>query len=206
MDLLAQYSTDIKAQDGRDGTQQKLGKGAFAGSIAITPSAATSGVISEIEIQKELDAQIDKGILPSPNENTLFMVYLPPGLRVTYLGYISCNSFCAFHSHFTSASGRGVIFGVFPDYGTANCGRCPGETLVDAATIASSHEMAESITDPLVGTSGSVSFPMAWSTADNNEIGDLCVGNYTTLKGNDKIYKIQQEYDLSTNTCAPGPF
>ena len=151
MDWQNEYRTDITPAGGGTGTGQLIGRGTFAGpAIAIAPSSSASCAgrslghpLLDTAIQSELAAQIDGGVLPPPDENTLYMLYFPPGCVISDGTNSSCVSggFCAYHSTLTRA-GRSVFYGVMPDFGQGSgcdlgCGR--GTTFQNVCS-ASSHE------------------------------------------------------------------
>ena len=140
---LAEYSVPGK----------QIGHGTRVGTITITTPASTNAAI------------------PQPTPNTLYFVYLPPGVRVVQGGSASCQAFCGYHSDIS-----GVIFYAVTPY--AGCTGCLGGlSMLDALTSTSSHELCEAITDPIPGRS--------WYDDANREIGDICawktkkVGQYT---------------------------
>jgi hypothetical protein len=207
LDWLKEYNTNITAVDGRQGTNQSIGRGTYVGQVVITP-ANTSQSLDDTDIQAELDHQMDIGALPVPDGNTLFMIYFPPGVSITVDGQSSCSSFCAYHEGFTSKTHGNVFYGVMPDLGGACSFGCGfnGDALANLTDV-SSHEMTESITDPFPTAGSTPAYPQAWNTSDGNEIGDLCAQTSTQLTtSSGATWTLQQEYDNLTQSCAPGPY
>jgi hypothetical protein len=129
---------------GSPGTNQLIGRGAYAGTFTITPSPANAGgtttcsaavttnccpaaanvlagftCITDAQIQTELTAQIVAGTLPAPDENSFYMTYFPPKYFLTDSGGgYSCRGggFCGYHSTFKDAA-REFYYGVMPDHG-----------------------------------------------------------------------------------------
>ena len=203
MDWLTEYNTNIAAVDGRQGTNQTIGRGQFMGQITITPTN-TGTDLKDSEVQAEIDAQITAGNLPKPDDNTLFMTYFPPGVSIAFDdgSGASCSSFCAYHEDFVSKTHGNVFYGVMPDLGGAcsfGCGFAGSK--FDNLTDVSSHELIEAITDPFPTPGSQPAFPQAWNTTDGQEIGDLCSGNSGNLTAGDTTYVLQQEFDNKAGSC-----
>lgn len=186
MDWLSEYDTPT----------QHIGRGTVAGSVTIAPSH-TGARLSDGDIQDELAAQIDAGVLPAPTADTLYMIHFPPGVTISSEGG-SCVAFCAYHFDF-SHNGRRVRYGVMPDFGPGSgcdtgCG--PG-TQFQNVMSASSHELIEAVTDADPNS--------AWS-GPAGEIGDSCNQREVTLPGTS--YIVQQQWSNTRNACfapATGP-
>ena len=104
-------------------------------------------------------------------------------MRVVAGGAASCQAFCGYHN---DISGQ-VFYGVLPYPG---CGGCTGGLPVfDALTSISSHELCESITDPIPGR--------GWYDDVNGEIGDICAWQTKTVGQ----YTVQQEWSNRANRC-----
>lgn len=191
MDMLSQYNAG----------GQTIGRGAYNGADSNFPNATTTTItiggnnypaISESQIQKDLSTQINAGMnnLTTPNGNTLYFVFTPPGDVVTSGTQNSVNGFFAFHNWFhDSTSDKDVFYAVIPyDDGNPNSGYSPLTTL-QLTEEAVSHEMAEAVTDPKIN---------AWyddNLGGSGEIGDLENINYSTLNG----YVVQDEWSNAAN-------
>lgn len=200
MDWLSEYKTDIPAVDGRQGTNQTIGRGSFAGSITIQPGN-TAKALTDADIQTELDAQIAAGRLPKSDANSLYMVYFPSGVSISIEGQRSCSSFCAYHEGFTSQrSGSPVYYGVMPVCGFG----CGGG--FDGLTAVSSHECLEAITDPFPTPGDKPAYPQAWNDPGGQEIADLCADVSSTVTGHGLTSTVSGEWDNSINGCNRGPW
>ena len=101
--------------------------------------------------------------IPAPTANGLYFVYLPSGVSVT------------------------AFYAVRPYPG---CAGCTGHlSQLEALTTTSSHELCESITDPIPGT-GRYDDQTA-------RFGDICAWKTKTVAG----YTVQQEWSNRANTC-----
>ena len=203
MDMLPQYQTNITAVDGRQGTNQTLNRGTFAGNFTIAP-INTSSALSDADVQHELDAQIAAGKLPAPSADSLYMVYFPAGVSISIENMKSCSSFCAYHEGFNSAkAGSPVYYGVMPVCGFG-CG-VAGSTF-DSMSVVSSHECMEAVTDPFPTPGDKPAYPQAWNDAGGQEIGDLCAQGNATVTGHGLTSAVQWEYDNSIGGCNQGPW
>jgi hypothetical protein len=139
--------------------------------------------VQDTAIQQLLLQEIDAGTLPATNPNALYFVFLPNGVQVVQGNSASCKSFCGYHDSF----GSNIYYAVLPYPG------CPGCTsslaVFDALTSTTSHELCESITDPVPG--------QGWYDDNHGEIGDICAWKTRTL-GN---YTIQLEWSNKAGSC-----
>jgi hypothetical protein len=120
--------------------------------------------IDDSTIQGALQNWIASGQLPAPNPNSLYFIFLPSGTTVTLQGQSSCTDFCGYHSNVGANPDGGPFYAVMP---YADCAGCQfADNLLDSMTAISSHELCESITDPVPGA--------GWYDNANGEIGDIC--------------------------------
>jgi hypothetical protein len=211
MDWLSEYDTNIKSESGAAGTNQHIGRGTFSAAYTISPSK-TSGTISDTQIQTELNSQIKSGKLPAPDDNTVYMVSFPKGLKITLGGATSCSTFCAYHNTGKTDAGKNLIYSVLPYLGSGSgCETgCGSGVYQDDTTAVASHELIEAVTDPEIGlvTGSSIGAPAAWYDEVNGEIADICNAESGTLPGTS--YKVQAEWSnkagkciVTAGTCAP---
>jgi hypothetical protein len=173
MDQMAEYSTPT----------HKIGHGSLTGTLTIaTPAPAKS--TSDTAIQTMLQHQIAiNSKFPKPDPNTLYFVYLAPGIAVSQGGSKSCQAFCGYHENI---SGQ-LFYAVMP---YPNCNGCMGGlSIQDSLTSTSSHELCEAITDPIPG--------QGWYDDANGEIGDICAWK-TKKMGN---YTVQLEWSNKAGAC-----
>ncbi len=161
---------------------QTIGHGSRIGTTVLTsPAPGTS--VQDSAIQQMLQSEINSGTLPATNPNTLYFLFLPEGVQVVQGGSASCQAFCGYHDSF----GKGVYYAVMPYPGCTGC--TGGLAAFDALTSTTSHELCESITDPVPGE--------GWYDDTNGEIGDICAWKTRTL-GN---YTIQLEWSNQAGAC-----
>jgi hypothetical protein len=173
MDQLAEYSVN----------GQPIGHGRRTGTATLTTPALRHSV-SDAGIQRMLQGEISSNpIFPRPTPNTLYFVYLPPGITVSQGGGRSCMTFCGYHN---DIGGR-IFYAVMP---YAGCGGCIGGlATLDALTSTSSHELAEAITDAIPG--------QGWYDDSNGEIGDICAWKTKTAGQ----YTVQLEWSNKQGAC-----
>lgn len=171
MDQLKEYSVP----------GQPIGYGKFTGTKVISANAPVVS-IADSAIQAQLKKWIAAKTAPKNNKNTLYFIYLDPGIVSIMGGSQSCKSYCGYHNH----TGK-VYYAVMP-YPT--CSGClGGMQAFDALTGTSSHELCEAITDPVPGA--------GWYDDKNGEIGDICAWNFKKIG----IYNVQLEWSNAQNKC-----
>jgi hypothetical protein len=124
------------------------------------------------------------GAVPKPSGNTLYFLYLPPGVRVVQGGSASCTAFCGYHNDI----GGQLFYAVMPYPGCQGC--TGGFSVLDALTSTSSHELCEAITDPVPGR--------GWYDDHNGEIGDICAWKTKKLGP----WTVQLEWSNQHQSCA----
>jgi hypothetical protein len=159
-----------------------IGHGARVGTTVLT-SPTPGASVQDSAIQRLLQREIDAGTLPTNNPNSLYFVFLPEGVQVVQGNSSSCQSFCGYHDSF----GQDVYYAVMPYPGCTGC--TGGLAAFDALTSTTSHELCESITDPIPG--------QGWYDDNNGEIGDICAWKTRTLGK----YTIQLEWSNQSGSC-----
>ena len=179
--ILTSPLIDQLAEYGRSGTP--IGHGRRTGTITITTPPLGHSV-SDNAIQHMLQQEIaTNAAFPQPGQNTLYFVYIQPGVSVIAGGSRSCQSFCGYHD----AIHNQIFYAVMPYPG---CTGCTGNLATfDALTSTSSHELCEAITDPVPGA--------GWYDQNNGEIGDICA--WETKKVGD--YTVQLEWSNTAGQC-----
>ena len=150
MNQMAEYSVPGKA----------IGHGRRTGTLTITtPVLGTS--ITDSAIQHALQHLITTNAhLPRPGPDTLYFLYMPPGVKVVQGGSASCTGFCGYHNDIAGQ----LFYAVMPYPGCSGC--TAGLSALDALTSTSSHELCEAITDAVPG--------QGWYDDHHGEIGDIC--------------------------------
>lgn len=173
IDQLAEYSVTGKA----------IGHGRHTGTLSIaTPVLGRS--VTDSAIQHMLQSLISSNThVPRPGPNTLYFVYLQPGVKVIQGGSASCTGFCGYHNDI----GGQLFYAAMPYPGCSGC--TGGLSPLDALTSTSSHELCEAITDPIPG--------QGWYDSHNGEIGDICA--WKTKKVG--AFTVQLEWSNKAKKC-----
>jgi hypothetical protein len=172
MDFLGQYSV-TQQTPGYAGTPYHIGRGSFAGSLAVSASLGgnvedhnqpAQGIVDANNIQDMLASQLQQGKLTA-SANSLFVVFTDPNTEVHY-HYVpdggqltdsnSVKDFMGYHNTFDD-NGQSVAYAVLPypgkasDLGSASDPANLGLsqlTVFQNLTRTASHELAEAVTDP----------------------------------------------------------
>jgi len=171
IDQLGEYSVPGKT----------IGHGKLLGSKTISANAPR-GSITDSQVAARLKQWIKTGTVPKSTANTLYFIYLDPGVVSILGGSKSCQNFCGYHNHTGS-----VYYAVMP-YPTCT-GCLGGLALLDALTGTSSHELCEAITDPVPGS--------GWYDDTNGEIGDICAWNFKKIGS----HTVQLEWSNKAGKC-----
>ena len=171
MDQLKEYSVP----------GQRIGHGKLLGTKKISANAPV-GSISDSAIQRQLKQWLGSGSVPAPDQNTLYFIYLEPGIVSIMGGSRSCQSYCGYHNNMGK-----IFYAVMPFPSCSGC--LGGLSVADALTGTSSHELCEAITDPIPGS--------GWYDQVNGEIGDICAWNFKSVAG----YNVQLEWSNAQNQC-----
>ena len=171
IDQLGEYSVEGHA----------IGHGSRSGAIALTTPPPSSVQDSDVQqlIQKEIASD---PAVAQPTPNSLYFVFLPPGVSSGLDGSTSCVNFCGYHSAID-----GLYYAVMPYPDCAGC--AGGQSVLDAMTTTSSHELCEAVTDPVPGQS--------WYDGANGEIGDICAWQAKRLGK----YAVQLEWSNQQGQC-----
>jgi hypothetical protein len=172
-----------------------------------TDRATPGNCLTDAQLRAEIQKVMQFGKLTG-GLNKIFMLYTSSGEGSCFDSHsTSCayTQYCAYHSYFKIGS-TPVVYANEPYGNLSNCqiqgAPSPNnDPVADAAATSASHELSESITDPMLN---------AWFTAKGNENGDLCAYNYGRLTWasgkanqmwNGHFYLLQQEYNNHTNSC-----
>jgi hypothetical protein len=171
IDQLAEFGLPARA----------IGHGSLVGTNVIS-AGAPLGSVTDSALQSRLRGWLRAKLVPKRTRNTLYFVYLEPGIVSIMGGGRSCQNYCGYHNNIGRA-----YYAVMP-YPT--CSGCLGGlSAFDALTGTSSHELCEAITDPVPGS--------GWYDDVNGEIGDICAWSFKQVAG----YTVQLEWSNRQNRC-----
>ena len=160
---------------------QTIGHGSLLGTQVINANAPARS-ISDSAIQAQLLKWINARTVPANTADTLYFIYLDPGVVSIMGGSKSCQSYCGYHNN----TGK-VYYAVMPYPTCAGC--LGGMQAFEALTGTSSHELCEAITDPVPGS--------GWYDNTNGEIGDICAWNFKQVAG----YTVQLDWSNTQDQC-----
>jgi hypothetical protein len=172
-----------------------------------TDTATPGACITDAQIQTEIQRVMGvNGWTGGPDKIFVLLTSMGEGSCFDSTNK-SCayTQYCAYHS-FVSGASPSIVYANIPYGNTTSCQASgtpspSGDAQADAAATALSHEISESITDPLLN---------AWYTALGNEIGDLCAYIYATntwdaAQANQMwgglFLELQEEFDNHTSSC-----
>jgi hypothetical protein len=125
---------------------QSIEQGSFLSGVTLDPDPASS--VEDSDVQHTIELAINKGTVPPPDPNMLYVVYLPQGV-VSHPD--TEHGWGGHHNFFDDASGRRIYYATIIF-----------SSSIDELTLLASHEVSEATTDPELD---------GWT-----EIGDLCQG------------------------------
>ena len=157
--------------------------GTFLGGEVQFNGPAANTTVTETQITNMLQAGISNNQLYGPNASQLYVVFLPPNVHDQFdLTYNAVGH----HNSFTDSAGQTVYYAVVlhPTGNLVYAGSTGHETPFQYQTETLSHELAEAVTDPILGQGWQDRNPNSPTAGD--EIGDIpqatvpgnCVGNY----------------------------
>lgn len=218
---LSEYSTPT----------QTIGTASVIDRRSITPSVAASGsTIDDSTIQSELISQVTSGALTAPTANTIYTLYFPQGTTVCdaamggtpvacspQSGADNSHAFCAYHGATESTyNGQHLLYVVqpYPDaFYVGGCGAPGAQSSAESLESVVSHELSETITDPLVALNDASQ--IGWYDDNYGEVADLCQAGYGPWTSQDDSvgyrdsantwFHVQQVWSNSDRACVPGP-
>jgi hypothetical protein len=146
----------------------EYGVGPATGHAAIKLAETSTGTIDDAAIQQWLAARFAGNYgFPTPNANTLIVLYYPSGTTITLQGNTSCQVFGGYHQS-ARVGGQQVAYAVVP-----RCGN------LDSTTGDASHEMVEAVTDPRPQVDPAYvqvdESDLVWQLVlGGGEVGDMC--------------------------------
>jgi hypothetical protein len=172
--------------------------------------------LQDSDVQNEIKNIINQNGL-SFGLNSEFFVYTGASVQECD-GLTGCTStdFCAYHSEFDFNGGK-VVYAFLPNADSLpGCSEGissgPNQLSADRETELMSHELFESVSDPLpFGTSLNILDPLgntAWWDSNNifsssfgQEIGDKCNQTPASVDFNGKSFIAQQQWSNDTSSC-----
>jgi hypothetical protein len=188
-----------------------IGPGAGGGHV-VMPAAAASEYTDSIKggdstLRALLASSVASGVLPAPDAQTLYVVYVPSATRVLLDGNASCApaSFTGYHDALVVAPPDG---GAPVEVAYAIVARC--SSTETATTLQASHEIVEAATDPSPEDAPAFQITdQAW-TAFGPEVADVCAAADTDLGATESGFAVQRSWSNASaaaghDPCVPLP-
>jgi hypothetical protein len=167
-------------------TPYGIGAGTLTGSLVANTNLPAGSQISDSQIQSAILNELNSGAV-SNNSERLFVVYTPQNVEVSASGATSgtepgLGHFAGYHNNFIDpATNQSISYAVIPFPGGIN-GVVAPLNVWQLTTVATSHEIAEGVTDPDPSTNPAWLDPNSTSNL-GSEIGDLAWGNFGFWNG-----------------------
>ncbi len=186
LDGFLSYLVQSPYMDALTSAGYNVGRGTASPGVIDNLTLNKSYYLTDAQIQKDIQAEIKAGKVQPPDANRVYVVYVEPGVAVAGSdGSDSITSFLGYHAAFGghTASGQAIdIHYVVVPYpgGYDPSARSQGfPTNFTEMTAVTSHELAETATDPNVDYKR-----LGWyDNTYNSEIGDLTEGDVRELGG-----------------------
>lgn len=139
-------------------------------------SLANGATLTDARIQTELQQDISNHTLVNPDANRLYVIYVQPNVVVSASFGNSTANFSGYHGGFTGHDATGTKIAInyavlaYPGGSVRNLGGFTAD--IQNLTLITSHELAESVTDPW-SLSGRTGWTDTALPRTENEIGDI---------------------------------
>lgn len=200
-----QYLVNSPYMDMLTKASYNVGRGSYTPGQIQLASLNSNYFLEDSTIQSTLQTDIYNGALKPVTEDGLYVVYVEPNIAVQRSdgssSLANTNGFAGYHATFQLSNGWIAHYAVIPTPGgtvggAGNGSGNPSLNTFDEMTLASSHEIAEAVTDPNVN----FSTPIGWyDDQRNGEIGDIVAGQTVYLNG----YAVQKIADQNDNAMVP---
>ncbi len=234
---IEEFFTQIQGSSYWTAATSEYGVGAMTVEPSVVVPDAIPASITDAQIEEWLSAYLDgtHPEFPPIAQNNVYVVFYPSATTIDLANgpsvAVSCRDFGGYHYEgnyafpFADAgleAGSAVAFDASaptgPTFVYAVVPRCATfGTLngLDAVTAATSHEMAEAATDPLVLSNPAFSLPdfdhIAWSYVGGGEVGDMCISEssdrvFQRLVGKYMVQRIwsNEAAEANVDPCVPG--
>jgi hypothetical protein len=176
----------------------------IAGPTLLVPTDPPA-LLTDTAIRHFLTAQLTSGAV-AWNPGAVYFIYTPPQTVVQLGQSKSCTGFCGYHEHYKlTLPGVGTVDVLYASIPHLACPSACGTgslkvngTLLDSETSAMSHELLETVTDPLFN---------GWEAMKaNDEVGDRCENtaqNFAANWGGER-FAVQQIWSNRSASCVDG--
>jgi hypothetical protein len=189
--------------------------------LSTTPPVHINGTSTSLSFNDIVNMVASADVFSGAGPGHIFHIFLPQGVDTCLdPGNTVCYSpdnpstwvFCAYHAD-AIINGADVFYTVLPYANVDGCNLAPpnpNSALIDSTNSVLSHELFETISDPL----GDAWLANSSFAEQGNEIGDICTGagnasgqeidpSYVLVKG--RTYQTQLEYSNARHGCVVAP-
>ena len=177
-----------------------VGRGTSSAGVIDNISLNKTSGVTDASIQQNVQAMISSGALQTPDANRLYVVYVEPGVVVYNGSDSSAKTFLGYHGAFAGRTASGSPADIhyvvipYPDGVNPSHTSQGFTTAFNEQTAVTSHEIAESATDPNVNYKN-----LGWYDDQlNGEIGDL-----TRITVTYSGYVVQDVVDKNDRVISP---
>ena len=203
MDWLSEYDTTNQVRL-FDLPPQSIGRGTYQGQTTISPSTSSVSITDD-DIANELVRQIDAGVVPPPQLDsvgqvqTVYAMFFPENVTISAGSMVGGEpgGFCMYHTAAILDNEFVIPYMVLPDFDSHHfaegCGAEPVQ--FDNFTAVTSHEIVETVTDPAPS--------FGWvDPVTGAEVADICEQQHgTVLGGNGLTDIVSLEFSNVVNDC-----
>ncbi|MFO0801989.1 MAG: Ig-like domain-containing protein [Gemmataceae bacterium] len=178
-----------------------VGRGTASPGVNDSINIAAGTVVTDASIQARLKSDIASGLVPAPDANRLYVVYVEPNVAVN-LGNgqgTTQQGVLGYHGAFAGSNGATIRYAVIAYPGGSVGNSSLGTSAVDQLTAVTSHEVAEAVTDPDVNFGR-----LGWYDPQRGEIGDITENNPNALVRLDG-YLVQEVANQNDQLLALSP-
>ncbi|KAJ3316268.1 hypothetical protein HDV06_003947 [Boothiomyces sp. JEL0866] len=190
MDWLSEYNTP----------KQKIGRGTVLKSIVVDLKKKD---LTPNDLEDLFEDLLSKQLV-KPNPNSYYPIYFEEGVTLTDLHqtrFVMCKDYCAYHTHYNTKSKYVILYGVIPYLGEPGCAKGCGQYNILGNTMsASSHEMVETVTDP-INDSGWYDKTLNSKGKPYEEISDICNLKQDTFDKDGGTYIVQLQWSNKEKRC-----
>ena len=192
--------------DALGGAGYGVGRGSASQGVIDPVVFNKSYYLTDGAIQSYVQQGISGGWLKAPNSNSLYVVYVEDNVAVKTSEGTSISNFYGYHTAFLGSGASGspldIHYAVIAYPGGINVPN-PFLSTTDSMTVTTSHELAEAVTDPDIGTNDptliSEGRTISWYDNTLDEVGDITNMQTVYLDG----YAAQRISGLNDQAMTP---
>ena len=159
-----------------------VGSGTATAGVLAPVNLSAGTTLQDGQIQADLQSLISSGTVAAPDANRLYIVYVQPNVIVSQGGSTSQQGILGYHGAFAGYTAGGqamdIHYAVIAYPGGSVGNQTNSANAIDDLTSVTSHELAESMTDPNANYK-----TLGWYDPARGEIGDITQQYLVRLNG-----------------------